>query len=157
VEGVQGRAERLSVTERSAAHPEEVAREQLGQNRGLRLFAWGALLFEAAFYLVEWWRPALAEKTEMMLVGLGLFASVVIVLVTVWKRSSPVLQRDRVYLLVGAALGLAFLELALGLAFGIVSAFRPGVASWTAWAPLASALWRLALGGAALVLEMRRR
>jgi hypothetical protein len=138
-------------------HPEETAREQLSSNRGLRLFAFGGLLIEGIFSAVEIRWPQFGQRTEVMLLELGLYLSVVAVLLTVWRRSTPLLRRDRVYLLAGSAIALALGELALVMVYALTAAFRTGLPPIESWAAIMSAGWRIPLAMAALILELRRK
>lgn len=156
VEGVQGRVDRLEVTERSVAHPEETAIEQLAYNRGLRLFSFGALLVEGLFYTIRWFWPALSRKPEVTMLSIGAFFSVFAIMLTLWRRGTPLMHRDRVYLLVAVALGLEMAEATFGVVWGILSSAR-STFDIGRNAALAGAVWRIPLAAVALAVELRRK
>lgn len=157
IEGVQGRAESLRVAERPLVHPEEAAREALAKDRGLRLFALGALsALGLCFVGTAWWANSVTYKEGVLLLGAGAIVATITVLITVWRRATPLMRRDRVYVLTAAALAFSLAEIVAALAGAAMSmagfGFRlPFDSDWL------SAAWRLPLAAAALALELRRK
>jgi hypothetical protein len=157
IEGVQGRAERLEVTERPVEHPEETARGVITRDKGLRLFLFGALLAEGIFSAVMWALPKVADKLEVAFLSLGIYVSVLAVALAVWNRSTPVLRRDRVYVLVGLGLGIALVELIGGIMWLTLAGMGGRETQMDRWMNLAGAVWRIPLALVALAIDLRRK
>ena len=151
IEGVQGRAERLEVTARPLTHPEDAARLQLAEHRPLRLITFGLLIVEALYGLATWRWPKLESQQGSFFLTFGLAITTIALLLVVWRNATPVLRRERAYLLSGVALGLILAEFVAFVIAWCVTLQAPQ------WISLIGAAWRLPLALAGIALELRRK